>query len=41
MLIGSCHRRSGNIQKAIDLYKQLHYQFPNNIECIIFFLFLY
>ncbi|KAI1731152.1 tetratricopeptide repeat domain-containing protein [Ditylenchus destructor] len=36
LLIASCQRRSGNFQKAMQQYKQIHRRFPNNIECLKF-----
>lgn len=33
LLIGSCHRRSGNYQLALKTYKDIHNIFPENIEC--------
>jgi intraflagellar transport protein 88 len=33
MLMAGCQRRSGNFQRAMDLYKQVHRRFPNNVEC--------
>ncbi|VDK75697.1 unnamed protein product, partial [Anisakis simplex] len=36
MMMASCQRRSGNYQKALDLYRQIHRRFPENIECLKF-----
>uniref|UniRef100_A0A915D2D8 Intraflagellar transport protein 88 homolog n=1 Tax=Ditylenchus dipsaci TaxID=166011 RepID=A0A915D2D8_9BILA len=36
LLIASCQRRSGNFQRALQLYKQIHRRFPNNVECLKF-----
>ncbi|CAH1799275.1 unnamed protein product [Owenia fusiformis] len=36
MMIASCHRRSGNYQKALDTYKSINKRFPENIECLRF-----
>ena len=35
-LMASCQRRSGNFQKALELYKQIHRKFPTNVECLKF-----
>lgn len=36
LMIASCYRRSGSYQKAIDLYKDIHKRFPDNLECMRF-----
>ncbi|BES88088.1 Hypothetical protein NTJ_00896 [Nesidiocoris tenuis] len=36
LLIGSCHRRSGNYQAALNTYKDTLAKFPDNIECLKF-----
>ena len=36
LLMASCQRRSGNFQKALELYKQIHRKFPTNVECLKF-----
>lgn len=36
MLMAGCQRRSGNFQRAMELYKQVHRRFPNNVECLKF-----
>ncbi|KAI6182319.1 hypothetical protein M3Y97_00367200 [Aphelenchoides bicaudatus] len=36
LLMAGCQRRSGNFQKALDIYRQIHRRFPNNIECLKF-----
>jgi intraflagellar transport protein 88 len=33
--MAGCQRRSGNFQKALELYRQIHRRFPNNIECVL------
>ncbi len=33
LMIASCHRRTGNYQKALETYKRIHELFPDNIEC--------
>lgn len=34
LMIASCHRRSGSYQRAIELYKDIHKRFPENMECM-------
>ncbi|XP_077154487.1 intraflagellar transport protein 88 homolog isoform X2 [Ranitomeya variabilis] len=36
LMLASCHRRSGNYQKALDKYKEIHQKFPDNVECLRF-----
>ncbi|XP_059145083.1 intraflagellar transport protein 88 homolog isoform X2 [Physella acuta] len=36
LMIASCYRRSGNYQKALETYKQIHRKFPDNVECLKF-----
>uniref|UniRef100_A0A0K8TIU5 Intraflagellar transport protein 88 n=3 Tax=Lygus hesperus TaxID=30085 RepID=A0A0K8TIU5_LYGHE len=36
LLIGSCHRRSGNYQAALNTYKTTLAKFPDNIDCLKF-----
>ncbi|GFS10276.1 intraflagellar transport protein 88 homolog [Elysia marginata] len=36
LMIASCYRRSGNYQKALETYKQIHKKFPDNVECLKF-----
>ncbi|VDM08134.1 unnamed protein product [Wuchereria bancrofti] len=36
LMMASCLRRSGNYQKAFELYQQIHRRFPENIECLKF-----
>lgn len=36
LLMASCQRRSGNFQKALELYRQIHRKFPTNVECLKF-----
>eukprot|EP00049_Salpingoeca_infusionum_P015355 m.298032 g.298032 ORF g.298032 m.298032 type:complete len:836 (-) comp15859_c3_seq1:96-2603(-) len=38
LMIASCHRRTGNYQKALDAYKRIHRLFPENIECLTFLI---
>lgn len=36
MMVAGCHRRSGNLHKALNLYQDIHRQFPENTECLRF-----
>ncbi|KAJ8956024.1 hypothetical protein NQ318_006300 [Aromia moschata] len=36
MMVAGCHRRSGNMHKALTLYQEIHQQFPENAECLRF-----
>ncbi|KAH9525201.1 Intraflagellar transport protein 88 [Bulinus truncatus] len=36
LMIASCYRRSGNYQKSLEIYKQIHRKFPDNVECLKF-----
>ncbi|KAF6376288.1 intraflagellar transport 88 [Rhinolophus ferrumequinum] len=36
LMVASCFRRSGNYQKALDIYKDIHRKFPENVECLRF-----
>jgi intraflagellar transport protein 88 len=36
LLTAGCQRRSGNFQKALELYRQINRRFPSNIECLKF-----
>uniref|UniRef100_A0A8C5K6A1 Intraflagellar transport protein 88 homolog n=1 Tax=Jaculus jaculus TaxID=51337 RepID=A0A8C5K6A1_JACJA len=36
LMLASCFRRSGNYQKALDTYKDIHRKFPENIDCLRF-----
>lgn len=36
LMVASCFRRSGNYQKALDTYKDIHRKFPENVECLRF-----
>lgn len=38
--MAGCQRRSGNFQKALELYRQIHRRFPQNIECKRYRFFL-
>merc|ERR1719230_1630791 len=34
LMVASCHRRSGDYALAFDIYRQIHNDFPDNIECL-------
>jgi len=34
LMVGSCQRRMGAYQQALELYKKIHAQYPENVECI-------
>ncbi|XP_061848430.1 intraflagellar transport protein 88 homolog isoform X2 [Colius striatus] len=36
LMVASCYRRSGNYQKALEKYKVVHRNFPENVECLRF-----
>lgn len=36
MMVAGCHRRSGNLHRALTLYQDVHQQFPENVECLRF-----
>ncbi|XP_037542593.1 intraflagellar transport protein 88 homolog, partial [Nematolebias whitei] len=36
LIVASCFRRSGNYQKALETYKEIHRKFPENVECLRF-----
>ncbi|XP_076602700.1 intraflagellar transport protein 88 homolog isoform X2 [Chaetodon auriga] len=36
LMVASCYRRSGNYQKALETYKDIHRKFPENAECLRF-----
>lgn len=36
LMMASSHRRAGNYQKALELYKNIHKKFPGNIDCLKF-----
>ncbi|XP_061774237.1 intraflagellar transport protein 88 homolog [Nerophis ophidion] len=36
LMVASCFRRSGNYQKSLDAYKEIHRRFPENAECLRF-----
>ncbi|XP_034042049.1 intraflagellar transport protein 88 homolog isoform X1 [Thalassophryne amazonica] len=36
LMVASCYRKSGNCQKALETYKEIHHKFPENIESVRF-----
>lgn len=32
-MVTSCYRRMGNYHKALELYEQIHSDYPDNVEC--------
>ncbi|KAM8857880.1 intraflagellar transport protein 88 homolog isoform 1-T1 [Synchiropus picturatus] len=38
LMVASCYRRSGNYQKALETYKDVHTKFPENVECLRFLI---
>lgn len=34
MMIANCYRKSANYQKALDIYRKIHNQFPEDVECM-------
>ncbi|XP_076445636.1 intraflagellar transport protein 88 homolog [Babylonia areolata] len=36
LMTASCHRRSGNYNKALEVYQFIHKKFPDNVECLKF-----
>ncbi|XP_017786261.1 PREDICTED: intraflagellar transport protein 88 homolog [Nicrophorus vespilloides] len=36
MMVAGCHRRSGNLHKALTLYQAINRQFPESVECLRF-----
>ncbi|XP_075967580.1 intraflagellar transport protein 88 homolog isoform X3 [Anarhichas minor] len=36
LMVASCYRKSGNYQKALETYKDIHRKFPDNVECLRF-----
>lgn len=36
MMVAGCHRRSGNLHRALTLYQEIHKKFPENMECLRF-----
>ncbi|KAL7385177.1 hypothetical protein ABVT39_017044 [Epinephelus coioides] len=36
LMVASCYRRSGNYQKALETYKDIHRKFPENVEGLRF-----
>jgi intraflagellar transport protein 88 len=40
LMSASCHRRIGNYHQALQVYKDIHARFPDNIECLKFLIHL-
>ncbi|XP_013874431.1 intraflagellar transport protein 88 homolog [Austrofundulus limnaeus] len=38
LIVASCYRRSGNYQKSLETYKEIHHRFPENEECLQFLI---
>ncbi|XP_036397037.1 intraflagellar transport protein 88 homolog isoform X3 [Megalops cyprinoides] len=36
LMVASCYRRSGNYQKSLETYKNIHRKFPESVECLRF-----
>ncbi|KAL1518115.1 hypothetical protein ABEB36_001787 [Hypothenemus hampei] len=36
LMVAACHRRSGNMHRALTLYQDIRQQFPENQECLRF-----
>ncbi|XP_061548867.1 intraflagellar transport protein 88 homolog isoform X5 [Phycodurus eques] len=36
LMVASCYRRSGNSQKALETYKEIHRKFPEDAQCLRF-----
>lgn len=36
LLSAGCHRRTGNLHRALTLYQDIHQRFPDNVECLKF-----
>jgi len=34
LMVASCHRRSGDYALAFDIYRAIHADFPDNVECL-------
>jgi len=34
LMVASCHRRSGDYQLAFEIYKAIHADYPDNVECL-------
>jgi intraflagellar transport protein 88 len=34
LMVTSCYRRMSNYQKALDLYEEIHNDYPDNVECL-------
>lgn len=38
MLAAGCHRRTGNLHRAVTMYQSIHQQFPEDEECLRFLI---
>lgn len=36
LMVAGCHRRTGNLHRALTLYQDIHQRFPENVECLRF-----
>ena len=36
LMVASCHRRSGDYTLAFEIYRAIHTDFPDNVECLRF-----
>merc|ERR1712100_154139 len=34
LMVTSCYRRMGKYQRALELYEDIHKQYPKNLECL-------
>merc|ERR1711981_457918 len=34
LMVTSCYRRMGSYQKALELYEDIHKQYPEDLECL-------
>lgn len=40
LMIASCYRRMANFQHAVDLYEEIHRQYPENQECLRYLIII-
>lgn len=40
LMIASCYRRMANFQHAVDLYEQIHREYPENQECLRYLIII-
>lgn len=38
IMVASCHRKTGNYQKALETYRKIHERFPENLKCLNFLI---